>query len=145
MSYWDSSALIKLYVKEADSLIVEHFATSSESAPITSRLAFYEIRTVLERKQLEGALIVGAAQSLYRRLVEDAASGSIRVVEFSPDLAMNFEKVVSRCFQNIPPVFIRSLDGIHLASAIVSGETEFVATDKRLREAAQVLGLSVFP
>ena len=40
---------------------------------------------------------------------------------------------------------IRGFDAIHLASARISGETEVVATDSRLRDAAKLLGLSVFP
>ena len=145
MSYWDSSALIKLYIKEADSPAFEQYAASAQRTPTTSRLAFYEIRTVLQRKEIEGALLVGAAQAIHQRLVEDAVNGTVRVVEFSPDVAAKFEDVVTRCFQATPPAFIRTLDGIHIASALVARETELVATDKRLREAALVHGLTVFP
>jgi predicted nucleic acid-binding protein len=45
----------------------------------------------------------------------------------------------------VPPLFVRTLDAIHLASAMIAGEKEFVATDKRLRDAALFLGLKVFP
>ena len=34
---------------------------------------------------------------------------------------------------------------MHLASARVAGETELVATDKRMRDAAKALGFSLFP
>jgi hypothetical protein len=34
---------------------------------------------------------------------------------------------------------------LHLAAASWCGETEVVATDKRLRDAAQLLGFAVFP
>lgn len=44
-----------------------------------------------------------------------------------------------------PPLPLRTLDAIHLASARVSGEMEIVATDKRLRDAAKLLGFSLFP
>jgi predicted nucleic acid-binding protein len=145
MSYWDSSALVKLYVQEPDSSVFEQYAASAQSAPVTARLSFYELRTVLQRKEFEGALAAGAAQALHNRLVQDAAAGLIRVVEFSIDIAREFESVVIRCFGQPVATFVRTLDGIHLASAILGGETEFVATDKRLRDAAQVLGLKVFP
>jgi predicted nucleic acid-binding protein len=49
------------------------------------------------------------------------------------------------CYRNSPPLAVRTLDAIHLASARVSGEKEIVVTDKRLREAAVLLGFSVFP
>jgi predicted nucleic acid-binding protein len=44
-----------------------------------------------------------------------------------------------------PAIFIRTNDAIHLAAARGAGETEIVATDKRLREAALALGFTVFP
>ena len=56
-----------------------------------------------------------------------------------------FENVVTRCFGHSPPIPIRTLDAIHLASAAVTTEVELIATDKRLRDAAAVLGLKLFP
>ena len=37
------------------------------------------------------------------------------------------------------------LDALHLATALLYGETEIVATDKRMREAAILLKLTLFP
>ena len=37
------------------------------------------------------------------------------------------------------------MDALHLAAARVAGETELVATDKKLREAAGLLGFKLFP
>jgi predicted nucleic acid-binding protein len=145
MSYWDSSALVKLYIQEADSSVFEQFAASVQTMPVTSRLALYEIRTVLQRKEIEGALTKGAAQAIHQHLVQDVANGSIRVVEFSLHVSKEFDDIVTRCFGHAPPVFVRSLDGIHLASAIVAGETELVSSDKRLRDASVLLGFKVFP
>jgi predicted nucleic acid-binding protein len=145
VSYWDSSALVKLYAKEPDSAIFEQFAVTALTIPTTSRLAFYEIRTTLQRKEAEGTLVAGAARTSHQRLIQDAVGGNIRVVEFSSEVAQEFEATLVDCFQRVPPLFIRTLDAIHLASAIVAGEEEFVATDKRLREAALFLGLKLFP
>jgi predicted nucleic acid-binding protein len=145
VSYWDSSALVKFYASEADSSLFEQLAASSPTSPVTSRFAFYEIRTTLERKEVEGSLALGAAQKLYGRLVQDALEGYIEIIAFSEDLAKQFEIVLARCFGQTRPQFIRTLDGIHVAAARVAGETEFVATDKRLREAALILGLKLFP
>jgi hypothetical protein len=40
---------------------------------------------------------------------------------------------------------LRTLDAIDLTSAVVSGEAEMVTPDKRLRDAATMLGFSLFP
>ena len=39
----------------------------------------------------------------------------------------------------------KALDALHLAAARVSGESEIVAIDKRLRDAAAMLGFALFP
>lgn len=145
MSYWDSSALVKLYSKEADSSLFEQFAANTQTTLTTARLAFYEIQTTLRRKEAEGTLATGAAQTNHQRLIQDAADGHIRIIEFSTDVEREFQSVLTRCFQHVPPVFVRTLDAIHLASAIVAGEREFVVTDKRLRDAALFLGFRLIP
>jgi len=40
---------------------------------------------------------------------------------------------------------IRTFDALHLASCRAEGQSEFVATDKRLRDAARLIGFSLFP
>jgi len=52
---------------------------------------------------------------------------------------------MASCYRHAPPVPIRTLDALHLASSRAEGQTELVATDKRLRDAAKLLGLSLFP
>jgi len=49
------------------------------------------------------------------------------------------------CYRHTPPLPIRTLDALHLASVRTDHQTELVATDKRMRDAAKLLGLSVFP
>jgi predicted nucleic acid-binding protein len=88
MSYWDSSALVKLYSKETDSSVFEQFAAKAQTTPTTARLAFYEIQTTLRRKEAEGTLTAGAAQRNHERLIQDAADGQIRI------LFMRFLKTV---------------------------------------------------
>jgi predicted nucleic acid-binding protein len=58
---------------------------------------------------------------------------------------VNRKEIIERAFGQSPAIMLRTLDAIHLAAAIVSGELEVFATDKRLREAAISLGLSVYP
>ena len=48
MSYWDSSALVKLYVKEADSAQFEALALAEPL--VTGTLALHEVRTVFRRR-----------------------------------------------------------------------------------------------
>jgi predicted nucleic acid-binding protein len=145
VGYWDSSALVKLYVKEPDSAIFEEIVFRAQSNPVTSRVALYEIQTTLTRKEAEGAITSGAAEANFNQLLQDVATGRIRIIEFSAALQERFDVVLKRCWQRSPPMLIRTLDAIHLSSALLAAETELIATDKRLRDAAQFFGLQVSP
>ena len=97
------------------------------------------------RREAEGALPAGEAAALSADLDRDVANG--RVVMQASDAAVerDFAKVLEKCFSPTSPVFIRTNDALHLASAIAAGETEFVTADLRQRAAAKLMGLTVQP
>ena len=145
MGYWDTSTLVKLYAQEPDSPAFENHALNSPTLLVTSRIALYESRATFQRKELEGALQAGTAQTTYASLVQDVAMGEVRLVELGADVEREYEQVLARCYQQTSALLLRTLDALHLASARVAGETELVATDKRMRDAAKLLGFSLFP
>ncbi len=145
MSYWDTSAFVKLYAKEADSGAFEAHALNDPGQNTTSRVALYEARATFRRKEAEGAILAGTAQRLYEELMQDAAMGEIRLVELGADVELEYGQVLNLCYRRTPPILLRTLDALHLASARVAGESGLVATDKRVREAAKVLRFSLFP
>lgn len=145
MSYWDTSTLVKLYAPEPDSTVFENYALSNSAKLVTSRIALYEARATFLRKETEGILQPGFAQKLYTQLLQDVAAGQLRLVELGADVEREYGQVLGLCYQQAPPIPLRTLDALHLASARVAGETELVATDKRMRDAAKLLGFSLFP
>ena len=145
MSYWDTSTLVKLYAQEPDSPVFEAHAASQISPPLTSRIALYEARATFHRKEAEGVLAAGTAQITYNELLQDVATNDVWLVELDAAVELEYGQVLNLCYQQTPPLLLRTLDAIHVASARLSGETEIVATDKRMRDAAKLLGFSVFP
>jgi len=145
MSYWDTSALVKLYAREQDSMAFVSHAMNAPSKPVTSRIALYEAQATFQRKEAEGILPAGLAEELYGRLPTDVNRGERHLVELGIDVELEYGRVLNVCYGRRPPLFIRTLDAVHLASARVAGETEIVATDNRMREAAELLGFSLFP
>jgi predicted nucleic acid-binding protein len=145
MSYWDTSTLVKLYAREPDSTAFENYALSTPAKPVTSRIALYEARATFRRKESEGILQPGYAEQLYAQLLQDVAAGELRLVELGADVEREYGQVLGTCYQQTPPIPLRTLDALHLASARVAGETELVATDKRMRVAGKRLGFSLFP
>ncbi|MFM9962544.1 MAG: hypothetical protein ACKV2Q_15135 [Planctomycetaceae bacterium] len=43
------------------------------------------------------------------------------------------------------PIWIRTLDALHVAAALSVGETDFVSNDLRQRAAATAVGMTVLP
>jgi predicted nucleic acid-binding protein len=144
MSYWDTSALSKLYLPEPDSA---DFVQKAANNPliVTARLALYEMRRVAFRKESRGFIQVGTAESVLTQLSQDISAGQIRVLEIDMRVESEFNSIMASCYRHAPPVAIRTFDALHLACSRADGQTELVVTDKRLRDAAKLFGLSLFP
>jgi predicted nucleic acid-binding protein len=145
MSYWDTSTLVKLYAQELDSAAFDNYALGIPAKAVTSRIALYEARATFQRKEAEGLLQAGCAHKLYSQLMQDVAAGELSLVELGADVEREYGQVLDQCYQQTPRIPLRTLDALHLASARVAGETEIVATDNRMRDAAKLLGFSLFP
>jgi len=145
MSYWDTSALAKLYVPEPDSATYQQQAIRPGSTLVTGRLGCWELRRVVLGKEAAAILRPGDAETVWRAFNDDVRVKRLKVVETDAAIEVAFNQIMERCYRRTPPLFLRTLDAIHLASARVAGETEIVATDKRLREAAVLLGFTLFP
>ena len=144
MSYWDSSALAKLYMRELDS--VEFRALALEARRVaTGSLTRHELRTVFRRREAEGVLPSGEAAALYVELNADIAGSDIVIQPETADMEREFGVVLEACFSQTPPTFIRTNDALHLASAKVAGESEFITADVRQRAAALLMGFTVLP
>jgi predicted nucleic acid-binding protein len=145
MSYWDTSTLVKLYVKEADSAALVNHLRSAAGAQATSRIALYEARATFRRKESDGLLPAGATQILHAQLLQDVSTGIMRLIEIGTDLEREYGQILDFCHSRSPLIAVRTLDAIHLASAKLAVESEIVTTDKRMRDAAKQLGFAVFP
>lgn len=145
MSYWDTSALLKLFVMEPDSAVFRRHAADVAGRWSTAEWTRLELWSALRRKEAEGFLRQTEAKGLLADFDAGVNQGDWRTVPDSPRARVEFERVVELCLSQSPPVFIRTLDALHLATALTAGETELVTTDQRLREAALLLGLVIFP
>jgi predicted nucleic acid-binding protein len=145
MAYWDTSALAKLYVAEADSPYFLRLIAKSDEAVVSSVIAAAEMLCVLYRKEHAQALKLGAAKHVYRKFQADVNAGRILTVPFGHDAEGEAEKLARLGFAQPKPVLTRSLDLIHVSTALSAKATIFVAADVRLREAADLAGLNLLP
>ena len=144
MSYWDTSALAKLYLVEPDSATFD--ALAQRPTPIRiSPLVRYEARLAFLRREREGAIAANAAVVLSRRLDQDIAVGKVEIVATGFAVESEFEQVVQACLNRAAPIWIRTLDALHLAAALSVSEMEFLSNDLRQRAAAVAVGMTVLP
>ena len=140
MIYLDTSWLVKLYVDEGDADAVRG-AVAADATVLVSELAFVEFHAAVARRRRDGSLAARAASGLVNRFRREWPDrGRIAV---SHD-------VVVRASELVAAHPLRSLDALHLASALLvaKGAPEplrFGAADERLLAAARAEGLSTLP
>jgi predicted nucleic acid-binding protein len=126
--YLDASAIVKLATAEAETEALRaHLA--QHRYLITSRLATVEVPRALKRR---GPDSEASAAEPMRQLFD-----FLLVVELDAAIALNAA--------SLAPATLRSLDAIHLASALAIGDEllEIVTYDDRLAAAAREAGLKV--
>ena len=121
--YADSSALIKLVIRERESAVLKRWLTGKRV--VSSRIAEVEVSRGTRRSGREP-----------RPSVEELL-GEIDLIELD-------DRVVSRAVRLDPPE-LRSLDAIHLATALsIADDLDgFVTYDRQLGRAASAAGLPV--
>ena len=124
MFYCDTSALVKLLLEETESAALRRFLG-------------------LGGKVASSELVV---TELARGVLRRATGAEPRVAEVLRKLSLvTLDRELLELAGKLPPPTLRSLDAIHLATAITLREEleAFVAYDDRLLEAASALGLPV--
>ena len=126
MIYLDSSALLKLFVEEAESAALSEWMVQHPGLPaVSSELALVEVVRAV------------------RRLAPEAEPDA-RTLVAQLDLIPLSSDVVAQAADAGDPL-LRTLDALHLASALVVREalTFFVVYDHRLAAAARAAGFEV--
>ena len=137
LAYFDTSVLVKRYVKERGStatgkLLQRYRFLSSAIAPV-------EVLSALSRRRTAGELTQRDFLAIKSRLHKDRAYWEL--VEVGPIVLSQAEELVQRAG-------LRTLDALHVASALTfqaaSGLTiPFVTADARQRGAAESLALNL--
>jgi predicted nucleic acid-binding protein len=135
--YLDTSALVKLYVREAGSAAVSRHVLAAERV-FTSRVAYPEARAAFARRHREQAFSERSLRSIVSRLDRDWPAYVV------VDL---LDPVARRAGILTESRALRGFDAIHLASALevatLLGEpVRFLAYDTRLATAAVAEGLT---
>ena len=125
--YLDASALVKLATAEPETQALRNHLAQS-AIRITSRLATVEVARALRRRGHDSASLAGEIAKAFEGLA-----------------ILELDESVATTAGGVEPATLRSLDAVHLASALSLGveETSLVTYDVRLAGAARAAGLEV--
>ena len=121
-AYLDASALVKLALAEAESGPVQRYIDEIDEV-VTSRVGIVETRRAVARAH---------------------GTDTAADVPLSSVAAVEFDHAIAATAAVLQPLALRTLDAIHLATALSLYHVDAVVTyDNRLANAARSLGLPV--
>jgi predicted nucleic acid-binding protein len=135
--YLDASAVVKLFVPEPESDALNE-ALVGVADVIVSDLALTEMSSALGRRVREERLARDEAHRLYREAAKLLTT--CRHVELTPPIHRHAERLMLSL-----PIPLRTLDALHVATALDAEAATVVSFDPRLRDAAASQGLFVAP
>ena len=138
MRFWDSSAIVPLVCREAQSARCRSWLRADPVIVVWS-LAATEVVSALARKRREGKLVAGAHVHAKRRLAK---------LEEGWSEVTHHESVRSRARRLLETHPVSAADALHLAAALLLTEEQparaaFVTFDDRLADAAEREGFAV--
>lgn len=138
--YLDSAIIIKLLVAEPDSDI---FQNSLEGKILSSsELALTEVWSALLAKERNKAISAKQRAEAWQVFMERLQTKQFVLQPLDKTVLKRANHILQRCHPAVP---LRTLDAIHTAACDLSHDFPFCTTDKRMRDAARVLGIPVFP
>ena len=145
MRYWDTSVLLKLFVEEHNSAFFTALIEQAGAVIHTSELSRFELLRAFWGKRMEGAIRRGAEEKLMHRFESEVEKKRIILIPIGAEIRRQFEVVLKVCYIRQRPIVVRTLDALHLASALTLKATQIVCNDTRMRAAADALQMDVYP
>ena len=136
-SYFDTSALVAVYVNEAHSALARREARAAGQVPLTP-LHHLELGNAL--RLLRGRRLIDDRQleQVSGHIMEDCNAG--RLVDTPVDLYRMFEHARELSTTYTVRFLCRSLDILHVASALELGCSRLISGDERQLALAKALG-----
>lgn len=143
--YWDTSCVLPLYVPEPDSARLAELAAGQDDPIASSQILGFEFLFAIHARVARRQIPKDFAAKVQRKFMVDAAAGRFLMIPLGDDLLSTVAAMTAKLVTCAPGLEVRTLDGIHLATATRMDSEEVVTTDKRMRKAAKLLGLQVLP
>lgn len=131
--FFDSSAFAKRFIEESGSDKVESLCIDASVISVSS-ICFPEIISALNRRLREKVIKRKDYLTIKNRMIEEFEE--LEIINVIPE-------VVSKSITLLEKNNLRTLDAIHIASAILWLPDLFITSDKRQSVAAKKAGLKV--
>jgi len=140
--YLDSSLVVKLYVPETNSAAVIKFIEARRQPLVVTRHLSLEVQTAIRRRVFDQSLPADRAKQAIQNFNRDVGSGDV----FN-DPALDLHEVYGRALRLsrdwADTLGVRTLDILHVASALELKLDEFATGDERQAKLAERCGLKV--
>jgi predicted nucleic acid-binding protein len=138
--YLDTSVLVKLFIRDPES---EFYGRLTDGQIVCSSvLAYTEVWSALLFRERAGGLTPGLRQRAWAAFDRNVMEEVVELLPMGPAIFKRANRILEACH---PKVALRSLDALHLASADQSQDWPLATHDKRMRDAAVMLGFPVTP
>lgn len=135
----DTSALVKYYYPEEDSLKVEQAILGADRIYI-SELSTVEFASALMKKVRDRSLRDEDKSAIWDTFVSDLHAENMELVGLSEDEYLTASELILEYGKERN---LRTLDSLQLAAALKAPTPNFLAADRHLMEAAELLGLQL--
>lgn len=133
LTYFDSSAFAKRFIEETGSDEIEKICLESDSIALSS-ICFPEIISALNRRLRENNITKKEYLLIKDKMLEEF--DSLEIINVVPE-------VIAKSIYLLEKNNLRTLDAIHIASALLWKSELFVSADKRQIFAAKKAGMKV--
>ncbi len=138
--YLDTAILVKLFVPEPDS---EFFGKLTDGQPVSSSfLAYTEVWSALLFKERSKTISPAERRRAWASFEGSILQETILLAPMGEALFRRANRIMGQCH---PEVALRSLDALHLAACDQLQDWPLCTTDKRMREAAEMLNFPLTP
>ena len=140
-AYWDTSCVLALYAPEEISSQAAELATLEKGQIHSSSILEFEMTFAVHAKEARGEIPSGGSAKVLSQFQTDLQRGRFLLVPLGIDIKACTRDIAARTLQAEPPVFLRTLDGIHIATALELGSSELITADRKMADAATFLGI----
>ncbi len=138
--YLDTAIIIKLLVPEPDSDFFDEKVNGLSLS--TSELALTEVWSALLAKERNGKLSSMDRATAWKTFKYWIETEQIALHALNDVTLRKANRILESCHPQVP---LRTLDAIHTAACDLSQDFPLCTTDKRIRDAAEILDIAVFP